>query len=104
MTIVLPEPIAAYFAADGADGEAVAHCFTVKDEGQTYVGRAALAAWKTDASTRCTYSSEAVALDEIDGKTIVTCHLVGDFPGNSVDLRFFFRLQGDKIAALEIIP
>jgi len=39
----LPEPIAAYFAADKLDGEAVARCFAkdavVKDEGRTYVRR-----------------------------------------------------------------
>jgi len=108
MPIVLPEPIAAYFAADRTDGEAVARCFTedavVQDEGRTHVGRAAVAAWKTDASTRYTYTCEPIALDEIDGKTIVTCHLVGNFPGSPVDLRFFFLLQGDMIASLEIVP
>jgi len=108
MSIVLPEGIAAYFSADRANGDAVAQCFTedavVKDEGQTYVGRAAIADWKTDASTRYTYTSEIIAREEVDGKTVVTCHLVGDFPGSPVDLRFFFRLQGGKIASLEIIP
>ena len=46
MTLNLPKPIAAYFAADTASGEAVARCFTeaavVKDEGHTYRGRAAI--------------------------------------------------------------
>lgn len=108
MPIVLPETIAAYFAADQADGETVARCFiedaVVKDERQTHIGRAAIMAWKTDAAARYSYTSEPVALDEADGKTIVTCHLVGDFPGSPVDLRFFFRLQGNQIASLEIIP
>ena len=108
MPIALPAPIAAYFAADRADGEAIARCFTedaeVKDEGQTYAGRPAIAAWKTEASAKFSYTSEPIALDESDGQTVVTCHLVGDFPGSPTDLRFFFRFQGDKIAALEIIP
>ena len=30
--------------------------------------------------------------------------LTGNFPGSPVDLRFFFELDGDKIASLEIIP
>jgi len=34
----------------------------------------------------------------------VTSHLVRDFPGSPVDLRYFFILDGDQIAALEIIP
>jgi len=42
----LPKPIAAYFAADKSDGEAVSQCFTenagVKDEGHTHKGRAAI--------------------------------------------------------------
>lgn len=108
MSIILAEPIAAYFAADRADGEAVARCFTedavVTDEGRTHVGRAAIAAWKSEASTRYSYTSEVIALGEIDGRTVVTCHLVGDFPGSPADLRFFFILRGDKITSLEIIP
>src|SRR5712691_7245877 len=85
-SLSLPKPIAAYFAADGGDGEAVSQCFTdnavVKDEGHTHKGRAAIKEWKT----------------------VVTSHLVGNFPGSPVDLRFFFKLEGDKIASLEIIP
>ena len=36
--------------------------------------------------------------------TVVTCRLTGNFPGSPVDLRFFFELEGDKIASLEVIP
>jgi hypothetical protein len=42
--------------------------------------------------------------EEKDGKTVVTSHLAGNFPGSPVDLRFFSRLEGEKIASLEIIP
>ena len=104
----LPKPIAAYFIADDVDGEAVSQCFTesavVKDEGHTHKGRAAIKAWKTDASAKYEYTSEPIACEEKDGKTIVTCHLVGNFPGSPVDLRFFFKLEGDKIKSLEVIP
>ena len=104
----LPKPIAAYFTADKGDGEAVSQCFTenavVKDEGHTHQGRAAIKEWKTDASAKYEYTSEPIACEEKDGKTVVTSHLVGNFPGSPVDLRFFFKLEGDKIASLEIIP
>jgi hypothetical protein len=104
----LPKPITAYFTADKGDGDAVSRCFTenavVKDEGHTHRGRAAIKAWKTDASAKYEYTSEPSACEEKDGKTIVTSHLVGNFPGSPVDLRFFFKLEGDKIASLEIIP
>ena len=104
----LAKPIAAYFSADKGDGEAVSQCFTenavVKDEGHTHKGRAAIKEWKTDASAKYEYTSEPIACQEKDGKTVVTSHLVGNFPGSPVDLRFFFELEGGKIASLEIIP
>ena len=104
----LAKPVAAYFIADEIDGESVSQCFTenavVKDEGHTRKGRAAIKEWKTDASAKYEYTCKPIACEEKDGKTVVTCHLVGNFPGSPVDLRFFFKLEGDKIASLEIIP
>ena len=107
-SLKLPKPIAAYFTADEVDGEAVSQCFTanavVKDEGHTHQGRAAIKEWKTDVSAKYEYTCEPLACEQKDGKTVVTCHLVGNFPGSPVDLRFFFKLEGDKIASLEVIP
>ena len=104
----LPKPIAAYFIADKGDGEAVSRCFTedavVKDEGHTHKGRAAIKAWKTDASAKYQYTCEPLACEERDGKTVVTNHLIKNFPSSPVDLRYFFRLEGDKIASLEVVP
>ena len=108
MTLDLPKPIAAYFTADKADGEAVSQCFTedavVKDEGHTHQGRSAIKQWKADASAKYQYTSEPFACEQKGGKFVVTSHLTGNFPGSPVDLRFFFKLEGDKIASLEIIP
>src|SRR5262245_11501748 len=104
----LPKPVADYFIADSSYGEAVLRCFTenaiVKDEGHTHKGRAAIKKWKTDASAKYQYTNEPFACEEKDGKIVVTGRLVGNFPGSPVDLRFFFKLEGDKIASLEIIP
>lgn len=108
MPIDLPKPIAAYFTADRnrGDSDAIAHCFTeeavVKDEGRTYVGRSAIAAWKAEASIKYNYTSEPIALEDAGDITIVTSHLVGDFPGSPIDLRYIFALDGDRIASLEI--
>ena len=103
----LPTPIAAYFAADKADSETLSQCFSenavVKDEGHTYKGRAAINKWKRDASTKYEYTSEPFACEQRDGKTIVTSRLTGNFPGSPVNLRYFFEVEGDKIASLEII-
>jgi hypothetical protein len=104
----LPKPIAAYFDADKLDGEAVSQCFTgnavVKDEGHTYNGKAAIKIWKTDASAKYEYTSEPFACKQKSGKTVVTSRLTGNFPGSPVDLRYFFKLEGEKLASLEILP
>jgi SnoaL-like domain len=108
MQLDLPKPIAAYFTTDKGNSEAVSQCFAekavVKDEGHTYVGRAAIKQWKADGSTKYQYTSEPFACEEKDGKLVVTSRLTGNFPGSPVNLRFFFELEADKIASLEIIP
>jgi protocatechuate 3,4-dioxygenase beta subunit len=104
----LPEPIAAYFQADTQDGRAVARCFTydgvVRDEGRIHVGQAAIEAWKADASSRYTYTTRPLKLERDGPQLIVTGHVVGDFPGSPVDLRYVFTLERGKIATLEIKP
>lgn len=107
MTIGLPSIIAAYFAADrGKSAEAVSDCFTdvavVKDEGNTYTGRDAIRQWKADSSSKYTYSVEPFSISTEGARTVVVSHLVGDFPGSPVDLRYAFVLDGQKIAGLEI--
>ena len=108
MTLDLPKPVAAYFAADKCDAEGVSQCFTedaiVTDEWRTYSGRAAIKKWKEEASAKYEYTSEPLACDQKGGKSVVTCQLTGNFPGSPFNLRFFFRLEGDKIASLEIVP
>ena len=108
MPISLPKPIAAYFTADKHDAETLARCFTenavVKDEGDTYTGLAAIKRWKAETTRKYTYTSEPFALQDKEGKTVVTSRLTGNFPGSPINLRFFFGLEGDKIAPLEIIP
>lgn len=107
MPLTLPKPIADYFAADAADGAAVAKCFTadavVIDENKTYTGRDAIAAWKTETSAKYNYIAEPVTIDDQDDRLIVTAHLTGNFPGSPVDLRYAFTLSGDVIARLEIV-
>ncbi len=108
MSLDLPKPIAAYFAAEKSDGEAVARCFienaAVKDEGHTYAGLAAIKRWKAETSRKYTYRSQPFASEQRDGKTVVTSRLTGNFPGSPIELRFFFKLDGDRTASLEIIP
>lgn len=106
MSLDLPKPITAYFAADRIGPAAVVECFTanavVKDEGHIHTGLVAIKEWKAGSSKKYTYTVEPFAVEEADGKTIVNSHVAGSFPGSPVDLRFAFGLAGDKIASLEI--
>ena len=108
MPITLPMPVAAYFAADRNDADAVALCFTenaiVMDERQTHAGSEAIRRWKAEASAKFSYTADPFAISEEDGQTVVTAHVAGDFPGSPVDLRYAFVLEGGKIARLEITP
>lgn len=108
MTLKLPAPVTGYFEADGSDGDAVARCFTdnavVKDEGHAYNGHAAIKRWKQDSSAKYTYTCEPLNSEVQDRKIVVTCRLTGNFPGSPVPLRFFFELEGEQIASLEIVP
>lgn len=102
----LPEPIAAYFAADARGPAAVADCFDphayVKDEAHVHQGRAAIQAWKAAASAAFAYSVLPCALENEDGVHSVVGRVTGDFPGSPIDLRYRFRLERGLIASLEI--
>ena len=107
MNLELPKQISAYFEADRhRNPDAVAACFSedavVRDEHKTHAGREAIRRWKAEASTRFTYTVEPFAIGTEGPRTVVTSHLVGDFPGSPVDLKYFFVLEGECIAELEI--
>ncbi|MEQ8899531.1 MAG: nuclear transport factor 2 family protein [Roseovarius sp.] len=109
MAIDLPQVIAEYFVADkNGDVKEICQCFSedavVVDEGNTYAGREAIRQWMANASTQYTYTVEPFAISEEGERTVVTSHLVGNFPGSPVDLRYYFVLRDDRIAALEIVP
>lgn len=108
MPITLPEPVAAYFAADQNDGDAVALCFTenaaVVDERRTHEGRDAIRRWKAEASAKFRYTTAPFAIGGDGDRIVVTARVSGDFPGSPVDLRYAFVLEGGKIARLEIAP
>jgi hypothetical protein len=107
MSIELPKPIAAYFAAEmAADSEAVARCFVddgvVRDEGGTFRGVVGIKVWNAEARAKYHHTVEPLDVAERDGSTVVTGKVSGDFPGSPVNLEHVFRLQGDKIESLDI--
>ncbi|MDD3446506.1 MAG: nuclear transport factor 2 family protein [Zavarzinia sp.] len=107
MTITLPKPIAAYFAADRLDGDATTRCFTetavVVDERRTHEGRDAIRRWKTATAAQYDYVSEPIAVSGADGHFTVTARVTGNFPGSPVDLRYAFTLEDNAITRLEIV-
>jgi hypothetical protein len=107
MAIELPKAIAAYFAADKAcNADEVSNCFvetaSVKDEGSTYLGRDEIRKWKSSTSTQYEYTVEPFNIAIEGAITVVTSHLVGNFPGSPIDLRYLFVLDGDLIRELDI--
>jgi len=107
MTIELPKPIAAYFAADvKSNADEVSKCFIetafVKDEGNTYLGRDEIRNWKNGSSKKYEYTVEPFDITVDGGRTVVTSHVVGSFPGSPIDLRYYFVIEGDLIQELEI--
>lgn len=107
MDIHLPHAIASYFSSDEAnDAESLASCFTadaaVKDDGKTLAGRDAIRAWKLEYTAKYNATIKPIAMATHGGRTVVTGHVQGDFPGSPIDLRYFFTLDSGKISALEI--
>ena len=99
------EVIAAIFAQSSSTRGSGTYTAEFKlDERQTYRGRAAIKQWKADAAEKYQHTSKPFALDQEQGKTVVTSHLTGNFPRSPVNLRYFFELESDKIKSLEIIP
>ncbi|KRC34400.1 nuclear transport factor 2 family protein [Acidovorax sp. Root219] len=103
--LTLPEPIAAYFAAEH-NPEALARCFTaqavMKDDGHTYTGVDAIKAFMAEASARYSATTVPFALEREDGFHMAKAKVTGNFPGSPIDLSYRFRLERGLIAALEI--
>jgi len=107
MSIHLPRPIDLYVKAENSgDVEALSECFapdaTVRDEGRTYKGLAAIKEWKAETKKKYNHTVFPLQVAERDAKTVLKARLAGNFPGSPVTLEFSFVLQGGKIASLEI--
>jgi len=107
MSVRLPRPIALYVNVENTgDVASLSECFApdavVRDERRTYEGLAAIQEWKAETKRKYQHTVEPLALVRKGDKTIVTNRLTGSFPGSPIELQFVFKLDGDKIASLEI--
>jgi ketosteroid isomerase-like protein len=107
MSVQLPKPIEMFIAAENSgDTGALADCLAadavVRDEGRTFEGPDAIAAWM--AGTKAKYAHRIEPIDAVarDGATVVTGTVSGNFPGSPANLKFVFVLKGDRIASLDI--
>lgn len=103
----LPAEIAAYVeAANAHDPARVAACFdpdaVVRDEGRTYRGREAIAAWAAETGASYAPTIAPTALAHGDAQYRLQASVSGSFPGSPASLALRFRLGADGIAMLEI--
>jgi ketosteroid isomerase-like protein len=107
MALNVPEPVAAYLAAEEVkDADALSRCFTedgtVHDEGQDYHGRDSIRQWKQAADAKYRYVFQTINVQTFGNLVTVRARLTGEFPGSPVELDHIFKLSGDKMASLEI--
>ena len=107
MSTTLSPPLSTYFEASNAhDAEALADAFapdaSVRDEGEAWVGRAAIREWAETTFRKYNTRLAPRSLLQSGDETVVTVEVAGNFPGSPVELGFRFRLAGGRIAALEI--
>ena len=103
----LPPAIDLYVRIENSgDVEALSGCFapnaTVRDEGRSYQGLAAIREWKADTKKKYNHSVTPLEVIDRDGKTVLKAQLSGSFPGSPVTLEFSFLLENGKIVSLEI--
>lgn len=107
MSLDLPAPVSAYYAAKNVHNiDAMLAPFAedahVRDEGEDHRGHPAIRAWmeQTTRKYRVTARPEEAAKE---GNSLVVRALVsGNFPGSPAHLTYRFTLDGERIARLEI--
>ncbi|MEZ6023941.1 MAG: nuclear transport factor 2 family protein [Hyphomonadaceae bacterium] len=107
MSVVLPPPIEAYFAAKNRhDIEAMLAPFAsdavVHDEDETHTGREPIRAWMEATTRKYRVTSEPQSADADGDSVLVRSRVSGNFPGSPATLAYRFTLDGAQIKALRI--
>lgn len=107
MSLDLPAPVSAYYAAKNAhDIDAMLAPFAadaqVRDEGEDHRGRAAIRAWMEATTRKYKVTSTPEEASKDGDKVVVRALVAGNFPGSPAHLTYRFKLAGDRIAGLEI--
>jgi hypothetical protein len=105
MSIDLPPLVDLYVKIENSgEVEALSGCFaaanaTVRDEGQTYGGLAAIKEWRAETKKKYNHTIRPLEITHRDGKTVLKAGLTGSFPGSPVTVKFSFVLESGKIPA-----
>jgi ketosteroid isomerase-like protein len=96
-----------YFAATNGHDVAgmiadLADDAVVKDEGREHRGVAAIGEWMRNTIRKYKFRAEPTSVARENDRTAVAVTVSGDFPGSPIALTYWFKLEGEKIARLEI--
>ncbi|RYF35083.1 MAG: nuclear transport factor 2 family protein [Comamonadaceae bacterium] len=104
-TLNLPEPIAAYFAAEH-NPDALGKCLTtnavMKDDGHIYTGIDAIKTFMAEVSAKYSATTVPFDLERKDGFQVVRANVAGNFPGSPIVLSYRFQLARGLITSLEV--
>jgi hypothetical protein len=110
MNTKLPEAIATYFEVSngasppGALKPWLTSTAVVRDEGEMHHGYHAIREWLLATRRKYSHHVEPLSLARHAATADVLARVSGTFPGSPVDLRYFFKLDANKITRLEIVP
>lgn len=107
MSIQLASAIKNYFEiSNGTAPAGLKDCFNtdavVLDEGGTYQGHTAIAAWFCDTRQKYAFSAKPLSATTQQQHEIVIAEVSGNFPGSPIKLSYTFLLQDGKIQSLKI--
>jgi ketosteroid isomerase-like protein len=74
----------------------------VEDEGHEHRGVAAIREWMKETIRKYEFKAEPTRVARENDRTAVSVTVSGDFPGSPIALTYWFKLEGQKIARLEI--
>lgn len=107
MSIELPKPLAAYYAAKNQkDVDGMLACFaadaSVRDEGEDRRGHAEIREWMEETTRKYGVTVDPREISGDADKPVVAALVAGNFPGSPVTLYYHFALAGGAITDLEI--
>ena len=107
MPIPLPPPLELFVRSENSGNlDALSECFasnaTVRDEGRSYEGLAAIKEWMAGTKKKYNHTIAPLKVVRQGAKTVLMAQLTGNFPGSPVKLEFSFVVAGGRIVSLEI--